>query len=132
MYRHIVTPAARALAARAGGVTATRLEAAFGIHHLNNRNSIHQVARVQIADSCDRLPPASPTACDFRKLRQAVHTSADRSKPNAREESTMVVFTGLRGEFALYLCSAAPRDTTLEDAALCSPLHLDFRSAFAV
>ena len=30
MYRHIVTPAARALAARAGGVTATRLQAAFG------------------------------------------------------------------------------------------------------
>ena len=36
MYRHIVTPAARALAARAGGVTATCLQAAFGIQKLSS------------------------------------------------------------------------------------------------
>ena len=102
--------------------------ATLDIHDVKKLTDIQQGAH--IPDSYDLVPLSSPTACHFQKLCHAGRTSAHRSKPHARErEELTMVFNGLRGAFALYLCSAAPRDTTLEDAALGASLHPGFRSA---
>ena len=88
MYRHIVTPAARALAARAGGVTATRLQAAFGIVYLRAFWSRKPALRafsglvgagavIAWAHTAEPLPPSDPPGmCSGHGERNSAHTES--------------------------------------------------------